>query len=163
MQEVEQWKVYPWDPRYDVSDMGRVRRSSTKRLRRTSIKNGRVVLTFSMPDKSPHVQRYVHKMVLETWVGACPPGLVASHIEDSTDNRLVNLQYAARDKRADAREYARVMAISGGNNGWAKLTMLQVHAIRSDLAVFVRAQANRLNMSESTVQRIVEGESWRHC
>src|SRR5262249_4354731 len=39
-------------------------------------------------------EQYVHRLVLEAFVGPCPPGMEARHVNGiKTDNRLVNLQW----------------------------------------------------------------------
>jgi hypothetical protein len=44
--------------------------------------------------KGRQTNRFVHQLVLEAFVGPCPPGMECLHAnDDATDNRLVNLRW----------------------------------------------------------------------
>lgn len=88
----ERWKtIVGWD-RFEVSDLGRVRRKSDHYPMSlvTTRKGGYVVVQLSRPTK----QRKVHQLVLEAFVGPRPEGTVACHNNgDPADNRLPNLRW----------------------------------------------------------------------
>lgn len=47
------------------------------------------------------VDRFVHSLVLEAFIGPCPPGLMACHAnDDPTDNRIENLSWGTRSKNS---------------------------------------------------------------
>src|SRR5690349_8150963 len=51
-------------------------------------------LTVALSKDSKKTIRFVHRLVLEAYVGPCPPGLVACHNDgDPTNNRLDNLRW----------------------------------------------------------------------
>jgi hypothetical protein len=56
-------------------------------------KYGHTIVTLQTPD-GPR-QRYVHDMVLETFVGPCPEGMEARHLNGvASDNRVANLEWS---------------------------------------------------------------------
>ena len=107
MSDMEVWKPVPgYEGFYSVSDLGRVRSD-----KRTIVdKNGHsrkmpeIILT---PEKksSGHLtvclcknhdqtKRYVHRIVLEAFIGEAPAGMQACHWnDDKEDNRLENLRW----------------------------------------------------------------------
>lgn len=107
MSDMEVWKPVPgYEGFYSVSDFGRVR--SDKRTIVDKNGHGRkmpeVIMT---PEKktSGHLvvclwknhertKRYIHRIVLETFVGEAPAGTQACHWnDDKEDNRLENLRW----------------------------------------------------------------------
>jgi hypothetical protein len=108
----EQWlPVAGWEGAYEVSDQGRVRSLERTVLRRGHGGKRRVpakLLTPSPNDKGTMAvglgngtrkttRRQVGRLVLETFVGPCPPGLECCHANDNpADNRLINLRWDTR-------------------------------------------------------------------
>lgn len=94
----EQWKCYPGDERYEVSDQGRVRSycQAEPRLLATQVARSghlRVHLSGGV--------RLVHHLVMETFVGPRPSGLDTRHLDgDPTNNHLDNLAYGTRSQNA---------------------------------------------------------------
>lgn len=91
----ERWlPVVGWEGLYEVSVLGRVRR------------NGRVLSPARKTDGHLRVelwrnnkgrQRFVHHLVLEAFVGLCPPGQECLHSNDiGDDNQLDNLRWGTR-------------------------------------------------------------------
>jgi hypothetical protein len=91
----ESWKPWPGDPRYLVSDQGRVRGPSGKIMKLQMDPKGRWRAGYTKDGKTKKPQ--VHQMVLEAFVGPCPPGHETRHRNGTpTDNRLENLVYGTR-------------------------------------------------------------------
>lgn len=106
----EQWKpINGWEGFYEVSDHGRVRsvdrviphaRSGQLRLR------GKIIVQGT--DEGGHMfarlcrngtakQMYVHRLVLEAFVGPCPDGMEGLHWDDDQKNNHVsNLRWGTR-------------------------------------------------------------------
>jgi hypothetical protein len=98
--EAERWASVPTF-NYEVSDLGRVRRKGRLAALR-AVPNSRGYLSVGLYDapKSQH-SRYVHRLVLEAFVGMRPEGLEARHLNgDKTDNRLANLAWGTREENA---------------------------------------------------------------
>lgn len=92
--------VVGYEGRYEVSNFGRVRslrshsgpwRNGPRPLRLQS--HGQYYFSVVLKPR-PEKKRYVHRMVLETFAGPCPPGHVCDHIDgDGCNNRLDNLRW----------------------------------------------------------------------
>ena len=104
----EEWREIPgYGGYYEVSDQGNVRslgrlitRSDGQQRRFRGKKMNPVQHECGYPlvklsrGMSDRRQAYVHRLVLETFVGPCPEGMEACHNNgDPTDNRLRNLRW----------------------------------------------------------------------
>lgn len=109
---IENWKPVPgFEGRYEVSDRGRVKslaRPIPQKNGRTRL-CGEVILKTEVNNGGYHrVQlwsgnhrhrKYVHRLVLEAFVGPCPDGMEACHWnDDPSDNRLENLRWASQSE-----------------------------------------------------------------
>lgn len=121
----EEWKLIPNWPGYEASNEGRIksvarvivrgkgiRQPIRERILKPSLdKWGRpfVVLT------GQKVRR-VHTLILEAFVGPCPPGMEACHWDDDPlNNRIDNLRW-------DTRSANRRDAVRNGRHRWANHT-----------------------------------------
>jgi len=99
------WKPVVGGSRYEVSDHGRVRKADTK-----------VILTLTPNNKAGHLAvgikhdddkwklRYVHRLVLEAFVGPCPEGMESLHADDAKrNNHLANLRWGTRKENVGDR------------------------------------------------------------
>jgi HNH endonuclease/NUMOD4 motif len=137
----EEWRIIPgFNGAYEASTLGRIR--SVSRLRAPAkgghvarIK-GRVMKARKMRGKSYQrislwrngAQEHfsVHRLVLETFVGPCPPGMVACHANDiSDDNRLSNLRWDTPD--ANMRDKIRNRRSHPGRHQLKSVLALQHH------------------------------------
>lgn len=153
------WKEYPSDPRYEVSTAGQVRMKQRQPRKPSRTPTGYHVIVFSVPGKK-HIGRYVHRMVMETFVGPCPEGSEVSHLNgDNSDNRLANLRYESR-KENHARKVEHQTDYNGARNPAAKLTDQQVREIRASKAPET-ALAKIYGVTRATIGRARRGDSWR--
>lgn len=90
----EEWRQCPIFPRFEVSDMGRVRNASTLRVLHQFLnRKGYPEINYVI-SQTAHRHIAVHRLVMLTFVGSLPEGHGVDHINcDKTDNRLVNLEY----------------------------------------------------------------------
>lgn len=144
-----------WADTHEVSDRGRVRR----------IGDDRSLAPFPC-DRAGHLQvnlcanglkakRLVHRMVLEAFVGECPPGMEGCHRDNKTaNNALDNLRWDTHlGNMADStgrprRAYSR------------RLTPAQVAAIRAS-AEGAHMLAERYNVMPWTVHSIRAGRTYK--
>lgn len=102
----ETWKPVVGFPGYEVSDYGRVRswlntggyghRAEPKIRKVTAHKNGGH-LWLALRSGGKYQYRFVHRLVLEAFVGPCPTGQEGCHRDDDpTNNHLSNLRWDTR-------------------------------------------------------------------
>ena len=116
-----------------------------------------------------HGQKYrVHRLILETFVGPCPPGMEACHGNGiRTDNRLENLRWDTRKANcADAVRHGTCPGLGsrfGEVNPAAKLTHDQVSLIRAAYADGAGTQkdfADMFGVAPSTIAALLSGHNW---
>lgn len=159
----ETWKTHPEYTEYEISDKGRVKRKDTGRVLSPGIvKEYRYVHLPKEPGK--YKNRYVHRLVLETFVGLCPPNMECSHLNrDRSDNRVENLQWEShKDNQGRMGEHG--VSPRGERSPWAKLKASDIPVIRQMILDGVPAKviASKYDMSASNVHHINRGDSWIH-
>ena len=109
-------------------------------------------------------QIYVHRLILETFVGPCPEGMECRHKNGNPrDNRLENLEWNTHkvniQDRADHNKTAR-----GEHNGFSKLTEKEALLLKRCLNYNMdeRWLAGMFNLSYTHVNNIKRGRAWRH-
>lgn len=93
----ERWRLCQRNPLYQVSDLGRVKRTKNGRLLKPTMnsKQNKVgYFTVSLWHHNRGKTYYVHQLVAEAFLGPCPPGMnVDHHNENREDNSAANLRY----------------------------------------------------------------------
>lgn len=114
----ESWGVIPGYVDYGASTWGRIQSFKycgrvdgvePKILRPMVREYGYLNVTLMGPDGKRHGLR-VARLVLETFIGPCPPGMEARHYPDSTPEncRLINLSWATKvDNEWDKKSHER--------------------------------------------------------
>jgi hypothetical protein len=97
MNEAEQWRPVAGWKSYRVSSLGRVSRGG-RILRPNPLKSGHTTVCLS---EGRRATAYVHRLVLEAFVGEAPSGLICRHLNGIPgDNRLSNLAWGTRAQNA---------------------------------------------------------------
>ena len=133
----ERWLPVPgYEGRYDVSDMGRVKSLARSGIRsdgrRFNVqervlappihKVGYPIVMLWRNNKSKTL--YVHRLVLEAFVGPCPDGMeCCHHNDDPLDNRLSNLRWD--DRKGNMSDMIRL----GGHSEQKKTTCIRGHLL----------------------------------
>lgn len=106
--DVEEWRPVPGFPGYEVSSRGRVR--SVSRIiavvgQSPRVRQGQNLICRPGKVGYPTVvlgrgnRRLVHRLVLEAFVGPCPPGMEACHNDGTrTNNHVDNLRWGTRQE-----------------------------------------------------------------
>ncbi len=107
---------------------------------------------------------YVHRLVLEAFVGPCPEEMEACHNDGNRKNNcLANLRWDSRlGNHADRRIHGTLP--QGEKNQGAKITADDVVQIRQEHAggkMQVQLQKD-WKLSRSQISKIVSGKSWPH-
>ena len=156
----EKWRRVRGWPDYEVSNFGRVRRHVKK-----------IMKPWASNDRYPSVclprgqRKYIHRLVLEAFVGPASKGQEARHLDGNRGNpRLDNLSWGSREEN-QADRVGHGTSNRGERCGAAKLTISDVDAIRSRYIpriVTQRELAREYNVGLSTINDIVHHRNWRH-
>lgn len=167
--EIENWRLIPSYPDYEVSDLGGVRRL------RASQKNpaGWVLKSHLRPEGYPQVGLYtggrlrnvpVHQLVAEAFLGSPPIGQLTRHKNgDYSNPRLDNLEYGTQQQNLeDAARHGRLLI--GSNNKASKMTEAKVSEARRRYAVGESGLALSVeyDVSAVTMFSILRRETWKH-
>lgn len=95
------WLEIPDFPVYEISEMGQVRTIATGRIRKAHLdRDGYLRLGLWREGKT--VTRYVHRLVLTTFVGPCPDGMEGCHNDgDKLNNCSSNLRWDTHQANMD--------------------------------------------------------------
>lgn len=101
MQTTEHWLPVPgYEGLYEVSDLGRVHSTPRPRTRGGILSNGtngHYYPHVSLWSDGRRLSRDVHALVLEAFIGPCPPGCEVRHLDgDKANCALANLAYGTR-------------------------------------------------------------------
>lgn len=107
---------------------------------------------------------YVHRLVLEAFVGPCPPGLQCLHGDGNPgNNHLDNLRWGTPlENSEDARRHGTLPM--GEVHAFATLTESEVASIRALHSAGVRVGqiAKMIGRKHQLVSKIVLGQRWKH-
>lgn len=154
----ELWSTWPVDPRYEVSTLGMVRRADTKIVRKPAPIRSGYMTCMTVKNKKNRLA-YVHRMVVETFIGPIPKGMVVAHRDGvKSNNRITNLRIdSPKGNLRDTRFHGTHRF--GENNPASSLTMDEANKIKA--ASGPNSQiAKQFGVSRSAVQRIKSGKSY---
>lgn len=173
----EIWKDIPgYIGLYQASNLGLIRS-----LIRWNGTNGRI-LKQKMSDKSGrlhitlcknkiHKTFRVHRLILETFVGPCPPGMECRHLDGNpTNNRLDNLCWGSHsDNEKDKSRHGTKMNPVwfdnvGSKHGMAILTEKDIPGIRKMFKNGISCIdiAKIYNVSRGCISEVVHNRTWKH-
>lgn len=108
--------------------------------------------------------RLVHRLVLEAFVGHCPPGMECCHADgDRTNNHVANLRWDTRvNNHADKRKHGTNRP--GSKSPLAKLTEADALEIRERYAAGETQQsiADSKGVDRATIGYVVRRDTWTH-
>lgn len=107
--------------------------------------------------------RYVHRLVLEAFVGPCPKGMECCHEDDNyTNNRLGNLRWDTR--LASCRDAGRNgVRARGERHGSAKLKegqVLAIYAAWHERDIPYSRLREKFGVGLATISNICNGKTW---
>lgn len=173
----ERWKEIAGWPDYAVSDLGRVKRLTT----RTCAKAGAILKAawrggrgrekgyLAVDLSAPGVRKRtfsVHVLVAEAFLGERPARHVPNHKDgDRANNAASNLEWATQSSNVKHAYESGLADARGERNGQAVLTEAEVYEIRRTYTGRrgeQAAMARRYGVSDATIRDVVKGKTWPH-
>jgi hypothetical protein len=165
-------KLIPGFPGYQITTDGRVWSEPNRLHNGTWIKNNINSMGYpqiSLCKNGKVFSCAIHRILLETYIGPCPKGLVCRHLNgDPQDNRLENLCWGTRSaNNYDAVKHGTAPGFQnkGNKNGQAKLTDQKVKLIYNlyhSGADTQQGLADAFGVGQFTISEIVRKKRWRH-
>src|SRR5262245_50905166 len=172
----ERWLPVPGWPGYEVSDLGNVRSYwqglgghqtgsrlvDTPHLLRPTVLHGYLLVGLKAVGR-PGVLRRIHRLVLEAFVGPCPPGMEACHNNGKRDdNRPENLRWDTH--RGNHSDRARHGTTNGGEKSSnAKLTaaeVMEIRRLKAKEGLGSKRLSRRFKVSSHCIRQILNGQTW---
>lgn len=168
----ETWEPVADFPKYDVSDHGRVRS--------WHFRKPRVLKPAPLPSGHLHVDlvegqtrktMYIHRLVLEAFVGPCPDGMECRHLHgDPSNNHVGNLAWGTRSQnRYDSVRHGTHASAGRGSpgeeNGMSKLInadVLEMRRLYRTGEYTMIELAGRFGTTRPNVSRIIHRQGWTH-
>lgn len=108
-------------------------------------------------DRGITVKKFIHRVVLEAFLGKCPKGFEVNHINrNRMDNRLKNLEYKRISENRSHK---------GESHGQSKLRVEDVEAIRDlyqEGYTTYKELAQYYDVDVTTIGKVVRNETWTH-
>ncbi len=149
------WSLHRVGPPYGIGDIWH-------RLNPCKSDTGHLVVILKKDGKPKTV--LMHRLILETFVGPCPPGMECCHDNGiPSDNRIENLRWDTRKENvADARRHGTIAR--GSRNGHAKMTEEIVEEIRRRYLAGEKQKdlAREFGASKSRVCQAINTRTWNH-
>lgn len=149
---------------YEISDDGRLFGPRVERRQQVAPAGHHFVHLYGIPYGRPRsVKVWIHRAVLETFVGPCPIGEECRHLDGNpSNNRLSNLCWGTRLENQGDRERHGTKLL-GERAPSAKLTEEDVREIRCLYrTTTIRALGKRFGVSHTVIRRAALGLTWGH-
>jgi hypothetical protein len=160
----ERWLPWPANPKYYVSDQGNVQGPRRKLLKQRALmeRGGYMQVYVHVPSDRGLRKTlvYVHRLVLETFVGPRLPDQQCRHLDGTpANNNLLNLTWGTiADNHKDKLSHGTVLKHESHN--MAKLKMADVLMIRASDERGIDL-AKKFSVCQATISLIRNGHLWR--
>ncbi len=170
----EQWKTIQNYPDYAVSNLGRIKRLTS----RTCAKAGTILRTPGRSKARPYLSvdlcypggkrtELVHRLVAIAFLGEPSfRGAEVNHIDADKGNAAVsNLEWVTSSANQHHSYESGLQTAKGESNGQAKLKeheVLEIRALHSASGVDVETLAERYGVHKRTALDVVRRQSWAH-
>jgi hypothetical protein len=178
MKMFEKWApIRGYEELYEVSSLGRVRSLDRESRNRcgTLVKRGKILKPYGSRGNGGNrhgIGLYrggksktfaIHRLVLEAFVGDCPPGMECRHIDgDPSNNRVENLEWSNHSVNMLDRAGHGTVPL-GENSPNSKLTAAEVSKIFEQLGQRTGTSlAEEYGVSPSAISSIRVGKTWQH-
>ena len=166
---MENWKVIPSIPDFEVSSLGRIKRIRNRKncspdgiIKQRLINSGYYIVTLYYKNKAYH--RLVHRLVAEAFICVCPQGMEVNHRDgNGCNNNAGNIEYVSQ--ATNRWHSALIHGIPRGEKHWhSKITEEQAKQIilLHSQGLGYKRLAKQLGLSWSLVRAVASGKSWKH-
>jgi len=150
-------------PNYIISDKGEVFSVYKKGYKSILTDRGgyQYVLLWKNNKQTHHL---IHRLVLTAFVGLCPVGMEACHLDgNKSNNYLNNLKWATK-KENESHKIRHGTHNKGSRHNMAKLTEDDVLKIKElcGLGKIQSIVAKQFDVSQATIGMIMSGRTWKH-
>jgi hypothetical protein len=161
----EVWKDIPGYPRYQVSNMGRVRSflSGKENILTAYIRKGGYGVV-NLKNCNGRKMFQIHRLVLYTFVGECPIDQECCHKNGVPhDNRLENLRWGTKSSNAQDRKLHGTFH-EGEANYSSKITNSDAEDIRNKYAKGspVSTLVKEYGVQQNAIRKIITGKSFKN-
>lgn len=154
---MEIWKIIDRQPNYEVSNKGRIRRASSKRVLKPRFQaNGYLRVNFGKDTQ------LVHRLVAQAFLKPDPTRPTVNHLNGKkTNNKPGNLAWSTLAENNAHSAHKRFAATNPKRA--MKLTIIEVRQIRKahTSGELTSVIAKRFDVSPATVRNIAYGRAWR--
>lgn len=161
--EGEVWLPLMSDPAYSISNLGRIKGLKGKLMRQSEDTKG--YLRVQTAGDYGYRQVRVSKAVLEAFVGPCPYGMQAAHLNgNKLDNRLDNLKWCTPEENEAHKVLHGTRTPFGELNPNARfcdVARTLIYALHIDHGMSMGKIGNLCGLSDSTINRIVHTHKQR--
>ena len=171
----EIWKPIPNYPLYEASNFGNIRswvlQGSNKETRMvephlmtTTFDKGCKYMRVLITNEKGRKVALVHRVILETFVGPCPPGKESCHYDgDRTNNHIENLRWDTRKNNfVDRERHGHTM--KGERHHFTKFANKDIVDIRlrARMGETHKSIAKSYDVTRQTISYIVRRDTWKH-
>ena len=162
----EIWKpVKGYEADYTVSNLGNIKKQigSIKKVM-SGFLSDYGYMRVGLTSKQECVNLYIHRLVLETFIGSCPVGREARHLNgNKLDNRLSNLAWGTPKENAlDRAKHGHTIQ---GKKCWnSKLTDDDIRNIRKEYKAGKTQKqiAIEYGVTQPTIGCVILRKTWKH-
>lgn len=159
----EIWKPIKAFPYHRISNLGRVK--SYIGARPKVLKGGINSHGYRIVALAENKKLYIHRLVLEAFVGLCPKGYVTNHKNgNKLDNRLENLEWITPSENTQHAYRLGLMTKEGEDNSNTRLKSEDILEIRklAELGVPFSTIAKNFSVTYKCIYDIINRFTWSH-
>jgi len=152
--------------RYEVNALGQVRHSTSKKIRKNQSSKSHPYPYCVIRQGKKRVKFYIHRLIMQHFVPNPYFYRFVDHKDGNKNNSVLdNLRWCTHGQNIEFAIENNLMPFipkSSGENGLkVKLNWDIVDEIRNSEVIDVEAFANKYKVTVGTIQKIVNGESWK--